>query len=70
MKKVEISLVLSFYNEINNLQELINRIRDVSNGSKNFKIGSNLISFSRWLADMRDLSNRRFDALFNPGFWD
>ena len=38
MKKVEISLVLSFYNEINNLRELIERIRDVSNKSKNFKV--------------------------------
>jgi glycosyltransferase involved in cell wall biosynthesis len=38
MKKVEISLVLSFYNEINNLKELINRIRDVSNRSENFKV--------------------------------
>jgi dolichol-phosphate mannosyltransferase len=38
MKKVEISLVLSFYNEINNLNELISRIRNVSNRSQNFKV--------------------------------
>lgn len=38
MKKVAISVVLSFYNEVNNLNELINRLRKVSTRSENFKI--------------------------------
>jgi dolichol-phosphate mannosyltransferase len=38
VKKVKISVVLSFYNEINNLEELISRIRAVSNKSENFTV--------------------------------
>ena len=38
MEKVRISVVLSFFNEINNLSELLNRIRSVSSVSKNFTI--------------------------------
>ena len=38
MEKVRISVVLSFFNEINNLSELLNRIRSVSNVSNSFTI--------------------------------
>jgi len=38
MEKVKISVVLSFFNEMNNLQELLNRIRKISKSSSNFEI--------------------------------
>ena len=38
MEKVRISVVLSFFNEINNLSELLNRIRSISNVSNSFTI--------------------------------
>lgn len=38
MKKVNISVVLSFFNELSNLPELISRLRNTSNESNNFVI--------------------------------